>query len=128
MAKPCATGRVVPNIQASFASSLNDEMDSSCFFGRCQAGSDETRAGKQKASSMKRRTLGIDLAKDCFQVSVSNSTGKVSERHRFNRTQFTEFIAQVPVSRILLEACGTARHCAAERGRLERLLCCARNS
>ena len=59
---------------------------------------------------MKRRTLGIDLAKNCFQVSVSDSTGKVSERHRFNRAQFTEFMAQLPVSRILLEACGTAHH------------------
>lgn len=59
---------------------------------------------------MKRRTLGIDLAKDCFQVSVSDGTGRVSERHRFNRIQFTEFMAQSPVSRVLLEACGTAHH------------------
>ena len=59
---------------------------------------------------MKRRTLGIDLAKDCFQVSLSDSTGKVSERHRLNRAQFTEFMVQLPVSRILFEACGTAHH------------------
>ena len=59
---------------------------------------------------MKRRTLGVDLAKDCFQVSVSDGTGRVIERHRFNRKQFTEYLAQSPNSRILLEACGTAHH------------------
>ena len=59
---------------------------------------------------MKRRTLGIDLAKDCFQVSVSDGDGRVAERHRFNRAQFTEFMAQSPVSRVLFEACGTAHH------------------
>lgn len=59
---------------------------------------------------MKRRTLGIDLAKDCFQVSVSDGEGRVSERHRLNRTQFVEFMAQSPVSRVLMEACGTAHH------------------
>lgn len=59
---------------------------------------------------MKRRTLGVDLAKDCFQVSVSDGTGQVLQRHRFNRAQFTEFMAQSPTSRVLLEACGTAHH------------------
>ena len=59
---------------------------------------------------MKRRTLGIDLAKDCFQVSLSEGDGKVIERHRFNRAQFTEFMAQSPISRVLFEACGTAHH------------------
>ena len=59
---------------------------------------------------MKRRTLGVDLAKDCFQVSVSLGDGAVFERHRFNRMQFTEFLAQSPASRVLFEACGTAHH------------------
>ena len=59
---------------------------------------------------MKRRSLGIDLAKNCFQVSVSISDGSVVERHRFNRAQFTEFMAQSPTSRVLFEACGTAHH------------------
>ena len=59
---------------------------------------------------MKRRTLGVDLAKDCFQVSVSHGDGRVIGRHRFNRAQFTEFMAQSPASRVLLEACGTAHH------------------
>ena len=59
---------------------------------------------------MKRRTLGVDLAKDCFQVAVSDGIGRVNERHRFNRSQFVEFMAQSPASRVLLEACGTAHH------------------
>jgi transposase len=59
---------------------------------------------------MKRRTLGVDLAKDCFQVSVSYGDGSIVERHRFNRAQFTEFMAQMPASRVLFEACGTAHH------------------
>ena len=59
---------------------------------------------------MKRRTLGVDLAKDCFQVSVSLGDGSIIERHRFNRAQFTEFMAQSPASGVLFEACGTAHH------------------
>lgn len=59
---------------------------------------------------MKRRTLGVDLAKDCFQVSVSLGDGRIVERHRFNRVQFTEFMAESPASRVLFEACGTAHH------------------
>jgi transposase len=59
---------------------------------------------------MKRRTLCIDLAKDCFQVSVSDGEGRVSEPHRLNRTQFVEFMAQSPISRVLVEACGTAHY------------------
>ena len=59
---------------------------------------------------MKRRTLGVDLAKNCFQVSLSFGDGSIIERHRFNRAQFTEFIAQSPASRVLFEACGTAHH------------------
>ena len=59
---------------------------------------------------MKRRTLGVDLAKDCFQVSLSLGDGRVVERHRFNRAHFTEFMAQSPASRVLFEACGTAHH------------------
>ena len=65
---------------------------------------------------MKRRTLGVDLAKDCFQVSVSDGTGRVTARHRLNREQFTAFVAQSPVSRVLLEACGTAHHWARQFG------------
>lgn len=59
---------------------------------------------------MNRRTLGIDLAKDCFQVSASDGDGRVIERHRFNRAEFSVFVAQTPASQVLLEACGTAHH------------------
>lgn len=43
-------------------------------------------------------------------MSVSLGDGAVFERHRFNRAQFIEFMAQSPASRVLLEACGTAHH------------------
>ena len=59
---------------------------------------------------MKRRTLGIDLAKNCFQVAVSQDNGVVCQRHRLNRTEFIEFMAQSPASHVLFEACGTAHH------------------
>ena len=44
---------------------------------------------------MKRRTLGVDLAKDCFQVSVSHGDGSIVERHRFNRAQQDGFLPYV---------------------------------
>lgn len=72
---------------------------------------------------MKRRVLGIDLANDCFQVLVSLGDAALCERHRFNRAQFTEFMARSPASWVLFEVRGTAhdwaRTCAASGRQVE---------
>jgi len=55
-------------------------------------------------------TIAVDLAKSVFQLSVANDRGRILERHRFSRRQFERFLAIVPSSHFILEACGTAHH------------------
>jgi transposase len=59
-------------------------------------------------------TIAVDLAKNVFQVAVSENPGKVSESHRLSRTQFLSFFAQRPPSQVVLEACGSAHFWARE--------------
>ncbi len=59
---------------------------------------------------MKATTLGIDLAKDVFQVHGVNEQGKVVLRKRLKRAQVTEFFVNLPPCRIGMEACGSAHY------------------
>ncbi len=52
--------------------------------------------------------VAVDLAKSVFQVAVSHHPGQVSKNRRFSRTQFAEFLAQLPKATIVMEACGSA--------------------
>jgi transposase len=62
----------------------------------------------------KSTTIAVDLAKNVFQVAVSENPGKVSESHRLSRAQFLAFFAQRPPSQVVLEACGSAHFWARE--------------
>jgi len=55
-------------------------------------------------------TLGIDLAKNIFQLHGVNSAGKVTLRKRLTRTELPEFIATLPVCLIGIEACGSSHY------------------
>ena len=59
---------------------------------------------------MNTTTIGVDLAKSVFQVSLANPSGRVIERKRLNRSQFQRFLVAQPASEIVLEACATAHH------------------
>jgi len=52
--------------------------------------------------------VAVDLAKNVFEIAVSVSPGRVSERHRVSRSRFLRFFAQRLPSTVLLEACGSA--------------------
>ena len=54
---------------------------------------------------MDRRTVAIDLAKDVFEI-VSEG----QERQRLSRLRFRAWLATLPPSRVVLEACGSAHH------------------
>jgi transposase len=58
----------------------------------------------------KHTTIAVDLSKNVFQISVSNSPGRVCERKRLNRAQLVRFFANRPAATVLLEACGSAHH------------------
>ena len=51
-------------------------------------------------------TLGIDLAKNVFQLHGVDKNGKVCLRKRLRRAQLASFIENLPVCKIGMEACG----------------------
>jgi transposase len=59
---------------------------------------------------MKITTVGIDLAKNVFQVHGVNEHGKVVLKKQLRRDQVPEFFAKLPACLIGLEACGSAHH------------------
>jgi transposase len=60
------------------------------------------------------RTLGIDLAKNVFQVHGVDANGKVVVARRLRRRQLLPFIAQLKPCLVGMEACGGAHHFARE--------------
>ena len=54
--------------------------------------------------------LGIDIAKNVFQLHGVNSEGKMSLKKRLSRNKFMEFVATLPPCLIGLEACGGAHY------------------
>jgi hypothetical protein len=57
---------------------------------------------------MKIATIGIDLAKDVFQVYSVNARGKLMLRRQLKHDQMAAFIANLPPCLIGMEAYGTA--------------------
>jgi transposase len=53
-------------------------------------------------------TIGLDLAKDVFQVHGAEEAGRVVVRKRSRRRQVLEFFAQLPRCIVAMEACGAA--------------------
>lgn len=55
-------------------------------------------------------TIAVDLAKSVFEVAVSQRPGKVAERRRLSRAQFSRFLSEREPATLVMEACGTAHH------------------
>jgi transposase len=58
--------------------------------------------------------MGIDLAKNVFQVHGASMTGEVKFRKKLSRMQFRRFIAGHPRAVVVMEACGSAHYWARE--------------
>ncbi len=54
--------------------------------------------------------LGIDLAKNVFQLHGTARTGKTVLRKRLPRDQLAVYVAKLPVCRIAMESCGGANY------------------
>jgi transposase len=52
--------------------------------------------------------IAVDVAKSVFEVAVSTHPGRVSQRYRHTRQQFSRFVAAQAPATVLMEACGTA--------------------
>lgn len=59
---------------------------------------------------MKVTTLGIDLAKNVFQLHGVNELGKPALKKQLKRPQMAEFFANLPACLIGMEACGSAHY------------------
>ena len=59
---------------------------------------------------MKVTTIGIDLAKNVFQIHGVNEHGKATLRKQLKRDQMASFFATLAPCLIGMEACGSAHH------------------
>jgi transposase len=58
--------------------------------------------------------IGIDVAKNVFQLAYANKQGKIVKRKRISREKLLQEIAQQPACTIAMEACGSANYWARE--------------
>jgi transposase len=63
-------------------------------------------------------TIGLDLAKNVFQVHGISATGEVVIRKALRRSQMLPFFEKLPPCLVGAEACGTSHHWARELTRL----------
>jgi transposase len=63
-------------------------------------------------------TIGLDLAKNWFQVHGADTHGRPVLRKKLARAKLLEFFASLPPCLIGMEACGSAHHWARELGKL----------
>jgi transposase len=59
-------------------------------------------------------TIGIDLAKNVFQVHGVDARGKVVLVRQLRRKQVLDFFGRLPACLVGMEACATAHHWARE--------------
>lgn len=59
---------------------------------------------------MEVKTLGIDLAKQSFQLHGVDSKGHVVLRRKIKREEMILFVSNLPRCEIIMEACGTSSH------------------
>lgn len=59
---------------------------------------------------MNTTTVAVDLAKNRFEIAIADEQYRIRQRKRLNRRQFTQFLAQQPLSIVVMEACGSAHH------------------
>jgi len=63
-------------------------------------------------------TVGLDLAKNVFQVHGADGTGREVLRKKLRRAQVLEFFGQLPACVVAMEACGGAHFWGREIGKL----------
>ena len=56
------------------------------------------------------KIIGVDLAKNVFQLALADTHHHVFQTRRLNRTQFHKFFVQHPPTQIVMETCGTAHY------------------
>jgi transposase len=67
---------------------------------------------------MKHTLIAVDLAKNVFEIAVSERPGVVTRRRRLRRSKFLEFFVRQEPTTVVLEACGSAHHWGRKLGEL----------
>ena len=57
-----------------------------------------------------RTVVAVDIAKNVFEIAVSEIPGQVSRRERLPRSRFLEFFKEIPPAIVVMEACGSATY------------------
>jgi transposase len=65
---------------------------------------------RKEETTMKRNTIGLDLAKNIFHVVIHDHSGKQICRKQLRRKQVTNWFAQQPVSLVGIEACSGSHY------------------
>ena len=68
----------------------------------------------REGAEMDVRTLGIDLAKNLFQVHGVDGQGRTVVQRQLRRRQLMPFVAQLQPCLVAMEACGGAHYWARE--------------
>ena len=63
-------------------------------------------------------TVGLDLAKNVFQVHGADASGQAVLRKKLRRGQVLEFFSWLPLCIVAMEACGGAHFWGCEIGKL----------
>lgn len=58
----------------------------------------------------KNTMIGVDLAKNIFQLHIATMTGKVLSKKKLSRDKFKEFMKTHEPALVVLEACGSAHY------------------
>lgn len=59
---------------------------------------------------MKHKTVAVDIAKDVFEIAVSDKPGRVCQRRRLSRSRFLQYFTTIETSTVLMEACGSSHY------------------
>lgn len=68
------------------------------------------RSHREKPSMEKLTTIGLDLAKNVFQVHGINTAGKVVVRRQLRRGEVLGFFSKFPPCLVGMDACGTSHY------------------
>lgn len=62
--------------------------------------------------------IGLDLAKNVFQIHGAGPDGRVALRKKLNRGRLLAFFANLPICVVAMEACASAHYWGREIGKL----------
>src|SRR5258708_6623787 len=95
-----------------------DVVDGARSRHRCAIGCFVGSESHEGAVQMQISTIGLDIAKNVFQVHGIDANETVVVRKRLRRSQVLAFFKALPPTLIGMEACATAHYWARERPKL----------